>query len=372
MGTRIDTATYISGAGHLGLIGWLMLGGIFTASQAPFEVTEVSMISGSEFAALIAAHESPSSTTEVALPQAPEAGGELPDIAPAPDEITSQTAPDVSEAPPPDAAPVEPEPPIAPEAEVEDTAPVLPEPAEDIAVLVPEVSDQAVPRQADRVAPEPTAQPSPETTPSEVEQEAVTLEETGEAALEQQEATAPEKATTQIVTEASEAPSAAPVASIRPPARRPSAPVAVAQAEQTPDAPPDTANSAVNAALAEALGGGDEPVAAPSGPPLSAGERDALRVAVSNCWNVGSLSTEALNTTVIVAVSLTEDSKPVASSIKMLSSSGGTEAAAAKAFGAARRAIIRCGSSGFDLPIEKYSRWRDIEMTFNPEGMRLK
>ena len=39
---------------------------------------------------------------------------------------------------------------------------------------------------------------------------------------------------------------------------------------------------------------------------------------------------------------------------------------------AARRAIIRCGASGYNLPVEKYDQWRDIEMTFNPERMRIK
>ena len=39
---------------------------------------------------------------------------------------------------------------------------------------------------------------------------------------------------------------------------------------------------------------------------------------------------------------------------------------------AARRAIIRCGARGFELPPEKYEQWRDIEMTFDPERMRIK
>jgi len=38
-------------------------------------------------------------------------------------------------------------------------------------------------------------------------------------------------------------------------------------------------------------------------------------------------------------------------------------------FETARRAIIRCGADGFPLPVEKYGQWREIEMTFNPEGM---
>ncbi|MEM6478789.1 MAG: energy transducer TonB, partial [Pseudomonadota bacterium] len=42
------------------------------------------------------------------------------------------------------------------------------------------------------------------------------------------------------------------------------------------------------------------------------------------------------------------------------------------AFEAARRAIIRCGAKGFDLPSEKYDQWKEIEMTFNPEQMRTR
>jgi hypothetical protein len=107
-------------------------------------------------------------------------------------------------------------------------------------------------------------------------------------------------------------------------------------------------------------------------PPLSAGEKEGLRVAVSNCWNVGSLSSEALRTTVVVTVSLEQNGRPVLSSITLASSEGGSQTAARQAFEAARRAIIRCGASGFQLPPEKYSQWQEIEMTFNPERMRIK
>ena len=110
----------------------------------------------------------------------------------------------------------------------------------------------------------------------------------------------------------------------------------------------------------------------PQGPPLTAGEKDALRVAVSNCWNVGSLSSEALLTTVVVAVDMTQDAKPIIASIRLVSSSGGSSAAAQQAFGAARRAIIRCTRDGYGLPVEKYGQWKEIEMTFNPERMRIK
>ena len=123
-------------------------------------------------------------------------------------------------------------------------------------------------------------------------------------------------------------------------------------------------------AVAEAISGGElEPRAAPSGPPLTGGEKEGLRVAVSSCWNVGALSSEAQETKVTVFVEMGRDGKPVGSSIRMLSSTGGSDVAAKRVFDTARRAIIRCGAKGFPLPVEKYDHWREIEMTFNPEGM---
>ena len=93
---------------------------------------------------------------------------------------------------------------------------------------------------------------------------------------------------------------------------------------------------------------------------------------MSACWNTGSLSTDALRTTVVVAVEMTQDGKPMADTIRMLTSSGGSGDAARQAYEAARRAIIRCGVNGFGLPVDKYDHWREIEMTFNPEKMRIK
>ena len=93
---------------------------------------------------------------------------------------------------------------------------------------------------------------------------------------------------------------------------------------------------------------------------------------MQRCWNVGSLSSEALATTVVVSVPMFENGKPDTGGIRMLNHSGGSAAAAQQAYEAARRAIIRCGNDGFNLPPEKFEQWRDIEMTFNPERMRIK
>ncbi len=359
----MNTGQYISGAGHLGLIGWAFFGGVFSAEPLPFEVTEVTAISSEDFAALVAPQESPDAVSEVITPETPDPVEETPDIAATPDVAPEQVEPEVTEPAEADETPDVAELKPSPEAEVTDEPPVLEPPSEDVAVLIPDLTVRPQPRPAERVAPEPVAQPEPDVRVDDVAQPETTPDETADVPREETDETAPEEATTEIVTEAEKAAAAAPSTSKRPQTR---------PAEDPSETADDNSN-AVNDALAEALGDsdGDDEVQ-PTGPPLTRGEKDALRVAVENCWNVGSLSSEALQTTVVVGVEMAEDGRPFSGTIRMISASGGSGSAAKQAFEAARRAIIRCGASGFDLPREKYSQWRNIEMTFNPEKMRIK
>ena len=369
----MQTGYYISGAGHVGLICFMLFGGLLSSEPLPFETTtNVSVISGEEFAALVAQAEPAAVAVQPDQTEAPveEEAPSVADVtpveeapAPVPQEAPEvETPPDVSELTPPVTevepdAPVEPAPPA-----VEDT----------VTAALPE-AERAQEQQADRVAPEPVAPPPPDAAVADTVQEAVNDGETAEQQAEEAEATAPEEAATEIVTEAEE-PASAPTQSMRP-QTRPSRPAPVETAQETPaeetpaqEAPTD----AIADAVAEAVAGTQSDTPAPSGPPLTRGERDALRVAVSSCWNVGSLSTDALATTVVVAVDMAENATPVNSTIRMLSFSGGTEAGARQAFEAARRAIIRCGARGYNLPRDKYAQWREIEMTFDPSGMRLR
>jgi hypothetical protein len=357
---------YISGTGHAALIGWLVFGDVFAAEPLPMQVTSVSVVTGADYAAAVAAWQSPQSATEVAQPASPDAQ-EAPEVSAVEDSQTKLTQPEASQTPsaedPPDVTQLAP----PPQADVSDAAPELPQPPADLAVDTPNVADESVPQAAERIAPEAVAQPAPEALPDPVEQEAVQEDETGDIERETADATAPEEAATEIVTEAEE-PATTMTASARPPARRPAPTQPVAQPDPEPE---DNVADAVAGAVTEAMETAATP-AAPSGPPLSAGEKEALRVAVSSCWNVGSLSSDALRTTVVVSVAMAQDGKPVTSSIRMASFSGGSDAAARQAFEAARRAIIRCGARGYDLPADKYGQWQNIEMTFNPERMRIK
>jgi len=111
--------------------------------------------------------------------------------------------------------------------------------------------------------------------------------------------------------------------------------------------------------------------AVPMGEPMSFSEREGLRFAIQNCWNVGALSVEASRMTVSVGFSLTPQGVPDQNSLRIVDFNGGSEAGAQQAFEVARRAILMCGRSGFDLPASKYGRWRDVVVDFRPDGVEF-
>jgi hypothetical protein len=145
-------------------------------------------------------------------------------------------------------------------------------------------------------------------------------------------------------------------------------------ADQPRPAAPEPATDPVADAVAAALAEANDtpaPAPAPSGPPLSSGEREALREAVQRCWSV-DVGSQSANVTVTVGVTMTPDGTVQGNQVRQISAEGGDSAAQRTAFERARRAILRCQSGGFPLPADKYDHWREIEMTFNPDGMRLK
>src|SRR6056297_1669187 len=367
---------YASTAIHAAILLWVAFGGsLFRESpETEFEVTGVTILSVSEFEALTAGVEPTPVVLEtpVAPPQVEESAAPAP---PAPEEAPPPVEqPEEAPEPAPDTQP-EPPAPEAPQAEVTDQIAALPTPS-GTPDLPP--SDTPTPREAPRVAPMPAPAPEPdvETAPEVLDQPV--NPDTSDAPAEEAPETAPEEATTEIVTEA-ETPSGgpvAPVASLRPPPRpaRPTPPAEPTETAAAPEPEPeaDPLADAIASAVADANATETAQPAAPSGPTLTQGARDGFRIAVQACWNVGALSTEALGTTVVVSFDMARDGKPEQPTIRLLEFSGGSEAAAQQAYEAARRAIIRCGVNGYDLPEESYDRWRQVELVFNPEGMRLR
>ena len=75
---------------------------------------------------------------------------------------------------------------------------------------------------------------------------------------------------------------------------------------------------------------------------------------IATCWNIGALSNEARDTSVTVRFELDTNGRPVADSIRQILADGGSQETEAQVFETARRAILRCGAEGFNLPINKY------------------
>ncbi len=356
------TGLYISGAGHALLILWLLFGSLigWRSEEVKLRVSDVSFITEDEFAALTAPR------AEAATPAQPPA----PDPVAAPEESpTPPERPTQDPTPDPEPAPVtEPAPDLTPESTpVPDLAPEPPAPeptVQDIPRVAPTPAPEPDPQaeiapdvvEAPRPSPEPEATPLPEVTP-----------------------TAPEAAVPEIATEAKTSDttaSAAPTRSVRP-APRPNRPAPdpkpAPEPTPAPKAPAKSAADAVANAVSDAVAGGQKDRPAqdiPEGPPMTRGEKEGLRVAVSQCWSLGSASSDAMRTTVVVMVDMDRAGKPTG--IRMVDWEGPSQAGADIAYQAARRAVLICGRSGYDLPAEKYGQWREIEMTFNPDKMRIK
>ena len=387
----MNTGLIISGAGHAGLILWVLVAGFFHPSRDVPEVavTSVSLLSARQYEELAAAAvgkpdmpagvDQPAPAKPVLDPAVSPRPLAKPRTEPAPEpqpEPPQENFPDVTQIEPlpvPDEV-VAPEP-LAPVADVEQPLPV------------PD-TEAAKPQDAPRVAPVPAETPEPDAEVAEMPAPAVSPDAAPDAQVvpEDRPKAAPEAATTQIITEAVETtdkPSLAPASSARPRTKPPArtaetpeaeTPAAAAEAEAPPAPEEDSIADAVAAALSEADAepAGTNGTVENAGPPMTDGEKDALRVAVQACWNVGTLSSDALKTSITVGVTVALNGVPDAASIRMIGFEGGTEASARQAYEAARRAIIRCGAKGFQLPPEKYDHWRNIEMTFNPEKMRIK
>jgi hypothetical protein len=392
----MNTGSILSGIGHAGLILWVILGDwLFQAQESPpVAVTDVSIMSEAEFAALTA---EPAPVVETATevvqpapvapdPVVPEVPAVVAEDPPPPDPPPAPLpdqppAPEPAPVPEPVTEPVpNPEPDPVPEP---DPLPVAADPVEaSVRPLTPDVKPR--PKPADVIAPDPVDAPevptevAPEIVPEVVE----TPDPVEPEVQEPVEAAAPENTGDVIRTEenATDTPSQLAPASSARPLRRPEQPapseepaVAETPAEPAPETPTDPATdqAALDAALAEAQAAEETP-AQPAGPPMTGSEKDAMRVAVSTCWNVGSLSSAALETEVTLGLTVAQNGVPDAGSIRMLGFTGGTEAGAQQAYEAARRAIIRCGARGFPLPPEKYDQWRELELTFDPSGMRMR
>ena len=376
----MSVGTYTSMALHTALVGWLLFGGDFDREPLEVPVTEVSVVSAEMFDILV--NNTPPSV-DTSLGQAtaqPKIDESEPPIDPVmdvvPQKITQALSPSNKNDALPQSFPKKPLhieevviiPPVKlaqPEAQVETSEPLK-------TSLAPK------PRPAPRVAPVAVAPSDPEIDIADIIKEAAMPQVAPAKATQEQTAKAPEAAAPEIVTEA-EKPSVtvevsrlAPPRSVRPQKRSPQRALVDPPEEQpaTVEVPFDP----LAAALAEALSGVDilDEAQANVTEAFAPQAIRGMQLAIAPCWNLGASSSAALLTTVVVGMELSIEGKPLANSIYLVGYEGGDGDSAQRAFETAQRAIKECGAQGFELPADQYSAWQNVEITFNPERMRVR
>ncbi|OYU40610.1 MAG: hypothetical protein CFE33_00445 [Pseudorhodobacter sp. PARRP1] len=413
----MDKSQILSGIGHAVVITWVVLGDWLFAPRElpPPDSVQVSMVSESDLKAMQDAaaksEKPPAPVPEVKPAARPKPQVEAPppvepEAAPA-ETAPAQPSPDIPVSDNPQ--PIEAPPPIAPIAEEEQPIPVptidkkpKPKPAKRI-TDTPVEQTVDTPVEADKPSPEVTDQPtdqppveenkpaeSPqdsaaETKPDAVKEDAPELAPTSSRRPQ----TRPDKPVVETPTEDPQvaideqaAKDAKAKADAQAKADAKAAKEAKAKADAQAKADAEAADkAALEAALADAAtdapaqDGGQTDI--PEGPPMTAGEKEGLRVSINQCWNIGTLSTAAQRIKLTLRVEMKEDGTPDSNGITMTTFSGGDDAAAAQAFEAARRAVIRgvkgCGGkAGYDLDPAKYSEWNVMNLNFDASGMRLR
>lgn len=379
----MSIGTYISVTMHASMVGWLLLNGNFESNPREISVTEVSLVSAEMFD--IALNNTPpeiEASIETAVAQPP----------------VEEIAPKLSIKP--DAPVMDREQPVMVSPQDDKTPPQIseqPEPLEDLVVILPSelisptvsptspdvlaISLKPKPRQSNRITSKTVAPSEPEVDIGDFTRDAVSPQEMLSSEKKPQTATAPEASTSEIITEA-EKPSKlprvavlAPEQSVRPKRRSIKIKLDKEQPKQT-EQTIDPLAAALNEALTGSTNESESEASTESQKSvieaLAPGTIRGMQLAISPCWNLGASSSAALSTTVVVGMELSIEGKPLASSIYLVGYEGGDDASAQRAFETAQRAINDCGAKGFELPADKYSAWKKVEITFNPERMRVR
>ena len=400
----VSFGMYASVCLHMLLVVWLLLDGRFSPSQSDFEiqVTEVSIVP-SEVFDVMQNNVAPEIKTQEEVLTPPQVIQTSPIPQPEENEspAVSAVAPETLPPPPRLDPPISPEivpPLVADEAvSVSSDAPILPQD-------IPPPQEPPKLQPVNRVADETIAPPPPDVRTDIVRNAGVELSSEGETKREEQEATAPKASTAKIVTEAEQGndpfvqtfrpqirPQALPTIKETPPeseidaqakVETPASPTSTVAASiediiaQNQQQQPLLVSDAIEDAIAQSLQAADVPelpqALEPAPLALNAGELAAVMARLKECWNVGVLSSAALETTVFVSFEMTRDGRPIESSLSLDGFEGGIERDAQSAYLAAKRAILKCGNSGYNLPLEKYDLWAKMQIEFDPEKMRIK
>ncbi|MFO0389551.1 MAG: hypothetical protein ACK502_07535 [Alphaproteobacteria bacterium] len=103
--------------------------------------------------------------------------------------------------------------------------------------------------------------------------------------------------------------------------------------------------------------------------PLSISEKDAIRSQIAKCWSVPAGARDAHELIVILRLELAQDGSVIKVELAKESKSRyASDTFFRAAADSAIRAVKQC-SPLQNLPADKYSTWRDMELTFDPKEM---
>ncbi|SMX36989.1 hypothetical protein [Octadecabacter ascidiaceicola] len=105
--------------------------------------------------------------------------------------------------------------------------------------------------------------------------------------------------------------------------------------------------------------GTEEVMGDPNGANIAWAEN--FKAQIASCLNLGQQTNGGV-AFVSVSFEMTPNARPAEYSIQLLNPTG--RAGEAEGFEAARRAILRCGQPSYALPLDLFSQWRHVEISF--------
>ena len=342
----VDIGVKISGTTHAILIGIAIFGApIFSSDKEnPIQISEVSLISSEDFAAL--------TSSNIPILKQPEPVDEEPE------PVVEEPEPVVEE--------------IISDSEENPIAPISTE--DNIGELNQETNESAPPKPAKVIsniaveAPKETIKPEMKPEPSVVEVEKKN-EQVKE--LEIKPSAAAEESSTKIVTEAEEQKSELVPSSTSKPKSRPKNLKVIKEIKTKPkikkQKESDLIKDAIAAEIAEKEIKDLEEPKKPISQPLTKEEEQNLVLNIRQCWNVPvGLENDSSNV-IIMGIKLSIDGNLEEDPVNLSPNSG---VGMIQAYEAARRAVLRC--QPYKLPADKYETWREMEIELDPSEMVLR
>lgn len=101
--------------------------------------------------------------------------------------------------------------------------------------------------------------------------------------------------------------------------------------------------------------------------PMTLSEIDAIRYQIQQCWSIPAGARDAENLVVRIKVFLNSDGS-LAKAPEIVGGNLSGDSFYRTAAESARRAVLKCAPLK-NLPADKYARWRELTLTFNPRDM---